>query len=160
MLTDLTQTASHAALPSSKAPGGTTARPPHRRHTLLAQGLALIITFSLVSFTQAETVSSLVPDPLRPPGMLLPHNASPVDTFATPDNASPLVLQATRIDPHQRQAVINGTTYRLGDSVGPARITAISAAEVRLQHEDDEIDEIVLQFPHTGLNKRPTGTSR
>lgn len=123
----------------------------------MLQVLALVITTVTVSFSQAETVSSLVPDPLRPPGMALPHTAPTADTPETPDDSSPLVLQATRIDPHQRQAIINGITYRLGDAVGPARITAISAAEVRLQHEDGEI---ILQFPQTGLDKRPTGTSR
>jgi hypothetical protein len=67
-----------------------------------------------------------VPDPTRP--AIAPR---PSTTEAAPVAA--LVLQSTLVSPRQRSAIINGQRYRLGESVGDARLEAIGPGWVRLR---------------------------
>jgi hypothetical protein len=47
--------------------------------------------------------------------------------------AAVLVLQSTLVSPQQRSAIINGQRYRLGESIGDARLEAIGPGWVRLR---------------------------
>ena len=70
-----------------------------------------------------------VPDPTRP------ATGAAVTATTGAESAAPvaaLVLQSTLVSPGQRSAIINGRRYRLGETVGDARLAAIGAGWVRL----------------------------
>lgn len=82
-----------------------------------------------------------VPDPTRP--------AIPPRVVASDDApAAVLVLQSTIVSPQQRSAIINGQRYRLGDTVGDARLEAIGPGWVRLSSPAGR-SELRLSFPNS-----------
>jgi hypothetical protein len=97
----------------------------------------LIIAVALCGLLGA---AAPVPDPTRP--AIAPRAES---TGATPAAAA-LVLQSTIVSPRQRSAIINGQRYRLGESVGEARLEAIGPGWVRLRGPTGST-ELRLSFP-------------
>lgn len=93
---------------------------PRRRMRHLAAGL-LALALAL-----AATAAAAVPDPTRPAVFPRPSLAQGAPVAAA------LVLQSTIVSPTQRSAIINGRRYRIGDSVGDARLEAIGPGWVRL----------------------------
>ena len=86
----------------------------------------LYLPLVLAMFFAASAALASVPDPMRP--------AIPMAADSTPDApaAAALVLQSTVVSPRSRSAIINGRRYRLGETVGDARLAAIGAGWVRL----------------------------
>lgn len=82
-----------------------------------------------------------VPDPTRP---AIP----PRPTAADAAPAAALVLQSTLVSPTQRSAIINGQRYRLGDTVGDARLEAIGPGWARLRSPTGST-ELRLSFPNS-----------
>lgn len=80
----------------------------------------------LIALVGLLGAASPVPDPTRP------AMAPPVGASDEPP-ASVLVLQSTLVSPQQRSAIINGQRYRLGDTIGDARLEAIGPGWVRLR---------------------------
>jgi hypothetical protein len=88
-----------------------------------------------LSFAAAAAPAAELPvrDPMRPFAALPP--SGPVAAEAAPR----FTLTAVLIGPDRRVAIVNGTAYLLGDSVGGAKIVAIEAASVRLAGDGGEL---------------------
>lgn len=90
---------------------------------LTHSGSALALAAALLASSVVS--AERVPDPMRP---AVPVASSDPEATAPPA----LVLQSTLISPTQRSVIINGRRYRLGDTVGDARIEAIGPGWARL----------------------------
>jgi MSHA biogenesis protein MshK len=86
--------------------------------------LAAITVAALAAPAHAQTL----PDPTRPPPTLYnaPGSAGAAASAAQPQLQSVLVAQGRKV------AVIDGETYRVGDSVKGRRVAAISDTQVVL----------------------------
>lgn len=75
----------------------------------------------------ASTWAQGLPDPTRPPAAM--------NTGGEPVQAAPSapVLQSILISQSRRQAIINGQTVKVGDSVGEAKVVKITDNEVVLR---------------------------
>lgn len=85
---------------------------------------ALLVAGSVPAF--AQDTSGLI-DPTRP------HNARSVDREAP---ATGPVLQSTIVSDDERRAMISGRFYRVGDTLGAARIVEIQPNRVTLRRGD------------------------
>lgn len=72
-------------------------------------------------------------DPLRPQVHIVPTVAA-----AAAGMAQPLQLQATLVAEQRRVAVINGTRFKVGDTVNGYRIKQIDAARVQLEADGEQ----------------------
>jgi hypothetical protein len=108
----------------------------------LARGTAVALGLGLAALALAGEV----PDPTRPS---LPTPVSEADASeGEAREAAPLVLQSTLVSPRQQSAIINGQRYRVGDTVGEARLEAIGTGWVRLATPTGP-RELRLSFPTT-----------
>lgn len=90
---------------------------------LILSTRSLALTAALMA--SSATWAARVPDPMRP---AVPIASSDPEATVPPA----LVLQSTLISPTQRSVIINGRRYRLGETVGDARIEAIGPGWARL----------------------------
>jgi MSHA biogenesis protein MshK len=72
-------------------------------------------------------------DPTRPPGAEALGASGAQDA----DQAGRLQLQSVLLSPHRKLAVINGQTFKLGESVGEAKLIAISETGVVLRQGEE-----------------------
>jgi hypothetical protein len=112
-----------------------------------------ILTAVLLLWVPPAVGALEIADPLRPPAQLLAQPLHGSTKNVTVESAPPL-LQATRIGPYGRYAVIDGMIVRVGDQVRDMEVRQIGPAQVRLRNHSDEI---VLKSPRNGFNKRPAG---
>lgn len=71
-------------------------------------------------------------DPTRPPDAVVPSGAASPAVGEAAETGAP-VLQSVLQSKDRRYAMISGKTYSVGQSVGGARIVAITEAEVTLR---------------------------
>ncbi len=82
---------------------------------------------AFIAFVAAAHAQALH-DPMRPPSYA---SAAAADAVSGPQDG--IVLQSIVLSAGRKLAVIGGRTYRTGERLGEARITAISAHSVTLR---------------------------
>lgn len=108
--------------------------------------LALFFFFCSASLTPCPVSAQDVQDPMRPPEVVSP----PAVEEQTPAAELPtLTLEATMIRGERRNAVINGMTVGIGDTLSGARIVRIEPGNVLLLTDQSEL--MVLRFAPDGM---------
>lgn len=98
-----------------------------------------LLALLLAAVSAPALAGVAVPDPTRP--------AIPARQEAGAEApAAALVLQSTLVSPRQRSAIISGQRYRLGETVGGARLEAIGPGWARLRGPGGAI-ELRLSYP-------------
>ena len=92
----------------------------------------LLFILTALLFVCATVQAEELQDPTRPSYATV--GASPNE----PQAAASLVLNAIRLSPGQRRAMINNRTVRVGERVGDARVVAIDRGGVRLQRGTEQ----------------------
>ncbi len=111
------------------------------------KSLALAILLSIaVGATQASAAD--LRDPMRPP-------SAPAATLARPGVPSSLQLQAVMGSGQSRVAIVNEKVVRVGDTIGGALITEISAEAVRYSRGGKQL---VASLPNTKISVRVNKT--
>ncbi len=94
--------------------------------------IALVAAAALVVAATVAPCRARIYDPLRPQVHIVPTVA------AAAKAAQPLQLQATLVAEQRRVAVINGTRFKVGDTVNGYRIKQIDAARVQLEADGEQ----------------------
>ena len=94
--------------------------------------IALVAAAALVFAATVAPCRARIYDPLRPQVHIVPTVA------AAAKAAQPLQLQATLVAEQRRVAVINGTRFKVGDTVNGYRIKQIDAARVQLEADGEQ----------------------
>lgn len=105
----------------------------------MSERLRLLLVFGALGGLLGA--GAAVPDPTRPA-------IAPRVVAADAAPAAALVLQSTLVSPSQRSAIINGQRYRLGDTVGDARLEAIGPGWARLRGPTGST-ELRLSYPNS-----------
>lgn len=100
---------------------------------------------------RAPVQANELQDPTRP--SYISVGDSPDQAQAAPS----LVLNAIRLSPGQRSAMINNRTVKVGEQVGAARVVAIDRGGVRLQRGTEQLTlqllPIKVKQAHTGARR-------
>ena len=80
-----------------------------------------------------QAVASVLDDPTRPPGYRL------VLPYGKQSRAPNWYVNAIRISPNQRMAIINGRRVTVGDKVDGAVVVEILPTKVRLRHNKKDV---------------------
>lgn len=86
-------------------------------------------------YTLAGVSAATLPDPTKPPdyGVNIEPSEQP------PQPVTDFTLTATRIDKHERSAIINGHLVRIGDPIGSAKLVEIHPAYVVLDYQQQRV---------------------
>jgi MSHA biogenesis protein MshK len=123
---------------------------------------ALIANVFLISALLAATAlgAEVLPDPTRPPALIMAPDEAKVAVPASP------VLQSVLISPLRRVATINGQIVKVGDKIGDAKVVKIAESEVVLRKGKDvevlklfpNIEKRSMAIPAQGVQKRTEAT--
>ena len=108
----------------------------------------------------SASAAEALPDPTRPPVLLVAPEDAKVAAPASP------VLQSVLISPVRRVATINGQIVKIGDKIGDARVVRVAESEVVLQNGKDvqvlklfpDVEKFSMTRHSQGVKKRTEAT--